>query len=460
MNRQNIIAVIRPGTSGVAVALGLASGLVAFSGQAALAQSAGTAPFNETINGYTLNGTETPLSRSSFNTAGTINGPGVNNVPFSTTLTALSPTIDQYTGTVNGQPVNCTATQLSKNAYSLSGTCGLLSQVFLPNNPQAEIAARQAAVVQSQRIESQQTVDLISRRISDALSPPRGAFTATRQSDAGGALQAMDGHNGISGVSSGDGDYTNALWATYSHTWLANNWSALKSSTDLNTGVVGGDIKVGGNLLAGLTFTYQSSTGTTNFNDGTLDASTYTFVPYGAISFLDNQIVLDLMTGFGFSDSTSTRSRSVAAIDGSYGSDRWMLATHATFNHPVDNWNLSARLGWLMSYNWADQFTESNGTVNPTLVTRVGEISVGGHAGYTIDQFEPYVGLTYLYDVMLSPNSVGLTGSTLGRDELDALIGLNWTATDRVNASVELSNGFLRTNEDNTTVVVAGRFVF
>jgi hypothetical protein len=113
-----------------------------------------------------------------------------------------------------------------------------------------------------------------------------------------------------------------------------------------------------------------------------------------------------------------------------------------------------------MSYNWADQFTESNGTVNPTLVTRVGEISVGGHAGYTIDQFEPYVGLTYLYDVMLSPNSVGLTGSTLGRDELDALIGLNWTATDRVNASVELSNGFLRTNEDNTTVVVAGRFVF
>ncbi len=53
-----------------------------------------------------------------------------------------------------------------------------------------------------------------------------------------------------------------------------------------------------------------------------------------------------------------------------------------------------------------------------------------------------------------------MTGATLGRDELVALIGLNWTATDRVNAGLELSNTFFRKNEDNTTVVVSGRYAF
>ncbi len=267
----------------------------------------------------------------------------------------------------------------------------------------AEVAARQVAVVQSQRVQAQQAVNLIGARIADALLPNRRVSGSTKQSDAGGGVVAMDGRNGISGVSAGDDQYTNSLWASYSHSWVANNWNALKSQSDINTGVVGGDVKIQNNLLLGLTFTYQSNVGTTNFNDGTLDASSYTFVPYGAISFLDNQIVLDVMSGAGFSDSSTKRSRSVAAVSGSYGSDSWMFATHATYNLPVNNWNLSAKAGWLMTYNWADRFTESNGTVNPTQVTRLGEVSLAGRAGYTIDQFEPYTGLTYAHDVILAP---------------------------------------------------------
>lgn len=454
MNDKCVIAT-RGGVSHAALMIGLASGLVLAGGGVALAQSV---PFNQTINGYTLSGTQTPASPTAANTAGTINGNGASNVPFNVVLTQLSRSSYNYNGTVNGQPVNCTANQTGSSSYSLSGNCGYLSQIFTPTaTPTNTSAARQQGAIQTERALTQQTTDLIGRRIADAL-PVRAA--KSRQTADAGELSAIESKNGISGVSGGDGEYTKALWATYSHSWLANNWSGLKSRSDLNTGVVGGDVKFGSNLLTGLTFTYQSTSAITSYNDGLLDSSAYTFTPYLAYSLLDNKVVLDLMTGFGFSDSTASRSRSSGAISGSYGGDRWLLATHATYNAPVGNWDLSAKLGWSLSYDWSDKFTESNGVRNSAAVSRVGELSLGGKAGYTFEKFEPYLGLTFLYDPILGPNNSSTTGASLSKTELNAQLGINWTASDRLTASLEVSNAFLRKNEDNTTLVVAARYAF
>ncbi len=447
--------------AGYVFALGLASGLALLSGEAAMAQTVPSQPFAENINGYTLQGTETPISPNAALTNGTINGSGASNVPFNVTLTQLSKSTYNYNGLVDGQAVNCTANQLSKNTYSLSGSCGFLSRVFgSGQDVAAMMAASQAAQVQTERALTREVTDLIGRRISDALSPASRTKSTTQHADANQTVRVINGGDGISGVSSGDSQTANALWATYSHSWLSNDWSALKSRTNLNTGVVGGDHKFGDNILAGITFTYQSSGATTSFNDGTLDSSTYTFVPYAAVSFLNNQLVLDVMAGGGFTDNSKSRARSTTGITGSYGSDRWLMATHATYSQPIDNWDLSAKLGWSLSYDWARSFTESDGTANSSSTTRVGELSIGGKAGYIIDQFEPYVGLTFYYDPILGPNAVGTTGSSLSRTELNALVGVSWVASDQVTASLEVSNAFLRSNENNTTVVVAARFAF
>ncbi len=457
MSRHQSFAIAKNGGSRLAITVGLASGLIVASGHEVLAQSV---PFQEVINGYTLQGTEVPASQTSENTVGQITGNGASNIPFNVTLTQLSPTSFNYNGTVNGQAVNCTANRTGGNAYSLSGTCGYLTQIFTPTNPQLQIAARQAAVIQTERAQTQQVVDLVGRRIADALSPAGRGEKSAQHADAGETLSVLDSHHGISGVSAGDDELSKALWATYSHSWLSNDWSSLKSRTILNTGVVGGDVKFGGNILTGLTFTYQSSNAVTSFNDGLLDSSTYTFTPYAAIGFLDNMIVVDLMTGYGFGDSTSSRSRSTAQVDGSYSSDRWLVATHVTYTAPVTDWDISAKLGWSLSYDWSDAFTESNGTINGQQASRVGELSLGGRAGYVFYQVEPYLGLALLYDPILGPDNSGLTGASLSRTELNAQLGAIWKANEHLNASVEISNGFLRSNENNTTLVVAGRYSF
>ncbi|MBF0562003.1 MAG: autotransporter outer membrane beta-barrel domain-containing protein [Alphaproteobacteria bacterium] len=309
---------------------------------------------------------------------------------------------------------------------------------------------------QTQRTETKEIVNLISGRISSALavSLSTPGMAQRKRADA-------DGEDGrMVGLSAGDGDLGLAVWGSYSHNWLANNWTATKSNTGLNSGIVGGDVRIRDNILAGLTVTNQASGATTKFNNGSIDSSGFTFTPYGAISFLDDRLVLDLMTGVGQNSTDTTRLSGL--VRGSYSGEQWLLATHATYNVPVDNWTLSGKVGWASSYGWGDSYVESNGSINGAQVSRLGEISVGGRAAYTVGGFEPYLGLTFAYDPILSSTSTAAvpTTSKASRRELDGVLGLNWMATDRLTASAEAGYMFFRTNEENISVLASARYAF
>lgn len=333
---------------------------------------------------------------------------------------------------------------------------------FLAQSRSESLESVNAAVaVTTNRSEMRETANLIGRRIASVMTPGLGKrATAKEQSQTNDKVVASI--NGpMVGLSSGDSDLTKGIWASYSHSWIRNDWTELKSRTHLNTGIVGADLKIHDKFLAGFSFAYQNTntvkSSVSDAGSGSLDSSNYTFVPYGAVELMDGRLVLDAMVGAGFGDTSSER---LNAVSGSFGSQRWMAATHATYTAPVDNWTFATRLGWLMSYDWNDGFTESNGTINSKQSMRIGELSIGERVGYTVGSFEPYGGIRYSYDFILTPDAVGNTGNRLDPNEIEGMIGINYSPTDRLTAGVELTNSFMRRNESNTTVVVSGRYSF
>ncbi|CAK0745178.1 hypothetical protein WCLP8_1550001 [uncultured Gammaproteobacteria bacterium] len=138
-----------------------------------------------------------------------------------------------------------------------------------------------------------------------------------------------------------------------------------------------------------------------------------------------------------------------------------MLSTNATYSYLIDNLNLSGKVGWMMAYDWSHAYTEDTGGHINKQVGRVGEVSIGGRAGYTIDAFEPFVGLTYAYDPILgSVVKIGSTGKELDRDEMQGLLGINWTPNERVTAGIEVSNSFFRERQNATILGINARVKF
>ncbi|MEI8395551.1 MAG: autotransporter outer membrane beta-barrel domain-containing protein [Rhodospirillaceae bacterium] len=383
--------------------------------------------------------------------------------------------------TINGSTTSSGTTSsfsctYNKSSGSISGTSGcssvvdalkLYEQYATSKTKQSQ--AQAAVSAQVNRTATQMTVSMIERRISASLSPafaaafrPGSADDKKKQklSDASGVRSTYE--DGIAGISAGDSGYTKGLWATYSHGWVSNDWDAQKSNSELDTGIIGADIRINERFLAGLSLTYVRTNSNNTFEDGVSDANGFTVIPYAAMGLMDGKLVLDIMTGYGTGDTGGTRARSTnASRSYSYDSDRWMLSTNATLNNTWNNFVFSEKLGWMMSYDWTGAYTDSASTAFAQQVTRIGEISLGARAGYTgWERFEPYAGVTLAIDPLNDPDNVGSTGKRLDNKEVLGLIGLNWMPTERLTTGIEVTNSFFREKQNSTTIAINGRFAF
>jgi hypothetical protein len=388
--------------------------------------------------------------------------------------------LSTFTGTATqsglSAPFSCTINN-STGAISGNTGCAAYRDVLLGLGPKGQEAQTQAlsdarAVVNTEinRTQSQQLARTIGRRITATLANRPASRRAAAETGTSETAAVSAGGSTV-GMSAGEGGMNIGVWATYSHNWLSNDWEAAKSSGGLNTGVAGADFRVSDNAVVGMTVSYQAANIDTSYDDGRLDGGTYSFVPYGALSLMDGRLVLDALTGVGFGNTDVERNRSIAGIKGSYDSTRWLLGTNATYNYPVDKLTLSGKVGWLMAYEWADGYSESTGGNIGGSTSKLGEVSVGGRAAYNLDTFEPYVSLTYLYDAIMSPNTIAssrflnttsFTTSTQSadRDEVEGVIGFNWMPSDRLTAGVEVSHSFFREKENNTALMVNARYTF
>ncbi|MEI8395707.1 MAG: autotransporter outer membrane beta-barrel domain-containing protein [Rhodospirillaceae bacterium] len=343
-----------------------------------------------------------------------------------------------------------------------------------PTAAQEEARKESTASTQTSRAATQQTVSIIGSRITAILSPSRmapsggsgGGATPSGSSKKStsvlpGATQSTAGAALVtSGYSAGDETLSRAAWVSYNHSWVRSDWDEIKSSSTIHTGVFGADMKLDDRFLVGLSGVVLSTGSNNSFNDGFADGKGYAIVPYGALSLLDGTVVIEAMTGFGQGSSDVRRNVSVFPISYKSDSDRWLASTAVTYNHALDKLSLSAKLGWMMAYEWTHGYTDSLGNAVGSQISRLGEASIGGRAAYTFDGLEPYFGVTVVYDPLLTPDGVGLSGNRLDRKEVTGTLGFNWMPDDGIIAGMEASNGFFRERQGNTTVSASLRIAF
>jgi len=272
-------------------------------------------------------------------------------------------------------------------------------------------------------------------------------------------------HSGgmVTGLASGDAGSTFGAWISGTRSFLENTDDDPENGRNDFKGeaymvMVGFDFPLTEKLIPGFAVGCEGADLDTYFNDGSLSTSGITFSPYAAYMITDNWI-LNAAYGYTPMNTETKRDKSLDyAVEGDYASRRDIFTADLTYQTLVDNWALSGFVGHMYSNELQDTNIETrNGRVWHTNHAKdifVGQLQVGGRAGYLFEHVEPYVGLAYLYDYTMSVTE------DPDRDEVETTVGLNMYAEDTLSVGAELRNSLFRKEFKNTTLMLNVRLDF
>jgi hypothetical protein len=240
-----------------------------------------------------------------------------------------------------------------------------------------------------------------ARMLSMLESGPTGMANSGQKTGmaAGGAAQAF---NVWGNVGNTDSRYDRAGFA------------AQKSSGDVLNTVVGGDYKLGSNMVVGVSAAFDRGNGMLSAND--IDTKGYTIAPYFGLMLSPN-LAIDASLGFGKGDFSSAGTTADA--------DRTFLAANATYATWMGNLQISGK-GNLISAVEKYEDTKTNGVINANSATKnkLDQLRLGVEVGYWMNGMMPYLGLTYTDDLRRS--TAQSNGAPWDRSAFLISLGLNF----------------------------------
>lgn len=266
------------------------------------------------------------------------------------------------------------------------------------------------------------------------------------------------------GLSAGDQPGAWGAWGNLNYTRLENSLSSSRYEGDLYSLIAGADYRLSDTILVGITLNYEDNRVDTDFNDGRADSDGFTLTPY--LGYLlskgeDSSLALSLMAGYGDLSHDTRRDQGSLPVSGDYDATRWLVELDLNWYRLVDRWNLHAFGGYLWAEQKSDAFTESDGVTWVERTYRLGEFKLGGQASYRLnDSFEPYARVAYYYNPNGEDLHVSYDPSQGDEQELELLLGFNWTPRPDTMGSLELSHGFLRDDQDRTSLMFHLRMDF
>jgi hypothetical protein len=187
-----------------------------------------------------------------------------------------------------------------------------------------------------------------------------------------------------------------------------------KSSGDVLNTVVGGDYKLGSNMVVGVSAAFDRGNGMLSAND--IDTKGYTIAPYFGLMLSPN-LAIDASLGFGKGDFSSAGTTADA--------DRTFLAANATYATWMGNLQISGK-GNLISAVEKYEDTKTNGVINANSATKnkLDQLRLGVEVGYWMNGMMPYLGLTYTDDLRRS--TAQSNGAPWDRSAFLISLGLNF----------------------------------
>lgn len=299
----------------------------------------------------------------------------------------------------------------------------------------------------------QGTVFSISKHITGALSGVRffgGPHISSNQFKL----------EGMTGLNAGDESaIPYGVWGNYSYTDYKNDLSST-AFDGTSHGFLGGiDFGFLENTVLGVAFGYDNSDIDTTFNGGNQQTDSFTVAPYfGAI--LNDTLSLDFNLGYSNVeyDQYRTLTGTTTRITSSPNADRWFGSLNLNAIKFIDQWIIGGRVGALYASSVINSYTESNATVVGEDRTRVGTFSLAGDLAYSLQNYEPFVNLSYQYDFSLR-KVTALSGPQPSNDKDDILLtaGVRYFEKSGISGNLEYSKRLTRSDYDEDRISLTVR---
>jgi len=223
----------------------------------------------------------------------------------------------------------------------------------------------------------------------------RGAGNTGARPISGGAMLQHG-----SGLAAGEGfSKPWGIWGSYTRSESEDDFVSTAFDASRNSFLGGLDFGPTENLVLGLSFGYENADIDTSFNRGEQESEGWTVAPYAAV-LVGDILSFDLAGGYSNIDIDQFRTLpgTTTRVNSEVDSDRWFLTGNVNASKAYGNWYLSGRVGLLYAEDTLDSFRESNGTIQPSQVSRIKQLRIGGDVAYTLGAFEPYVTATWERD--------------------------------------------------------------
>ena len=344
--------------------------------------------------------------------------------------------IDSISGLISPTSVGLSGNGTDATPSSCTFTFSLSGSAIQAINPETTATAAQTQQADAQSALSPTGVVGQLTRYTSGLIRPRN--------NAAAQLTANSAHFSSRGLSAGDHlDVPFGVWLAGSYSDSEDDSVAPFKAERVN--LTGGiDATFAEDLIVGLSLGVEGSDTRTSANNGQSDTYGFTVAPY--LAYLIND-TLSVDFAVGYSRLSHDESRGAGrAITGDTNTRRVFAAGNGNWSTTYDNWYLSARAGitWLSSD--LDDFTESDGTFVPGSTFRVGQVSVGGEAAYSYNEWEPYVGTTvnHAYTKTRRLFTAGTTAPEDDRTDVLVNAGVRFFGANGMTGGFEYSTLLLR----------------
>jgi len=267
------------------------------------------------------------------------------------------------------------------------------------------------------------------------------------------AFLAANPANAGSGFSSGEAGHGVNLWANPYYTHAHDTNLSTGYDSDTVGAFVGGDYKFTDRLTSGVMLGIDGTNINSKVNGGGSDSTGVTFAPYMRFSF-NNTYSTDLTVGYTNSKSDNDRLATGTRVTGSSDTDRVFGALGANASFWQERWNFLARVGTVLSRDYRDSFTESNGTYVGRAETSFGQAQIGGTVGYYFASLRPWLSATYAYDYTrkLPDVAVGQVKPSDDRDQIVLGLGATVFNLGPLMGDLSVKQTVFKENYDNTQV--------
>jgi hypothetical protein len=202
-------------------------------------------------------------------------------------------------------------------------------------------------------------------------------------------------------------------------------------------------------MAVGVSAAFDSGdgTGSNGTTANSITSKGYTFAPYFGMQ-LSPALALDASLGFGKGELNTTNVKNEA--------DRWFAAANLAYNQWMDKVQLTGKLGYLHGEENYGNSTVAGAVQNGTAAkNKLDQLRLGVQAGYWMNGFMPYAGLTYTSDVGRSTTQAGAASDPIGKDAWVWTLGANFfSLKSGVTGGIAYNQEEGRSNQKNNSLMV------